>query len=345
MTKTFNITWTAPASQGSSNITDHDVSYTPANGTETIVATGSALSSYTLSGLTDNEYYTVKVRAKNAIGNGQWSASVVQQAIISQGGGWDVSGAAFAQSYNPSISSPTSVKFRSDGTALYVQDAGTVKQYSMSTAYDISTATFSSSYSLTNASYQNQGFCFADSGSKLFTIFNNNGYGLRIFDYNLSTAWDVSTASLIGQYGYLPSSTGLYNVTGIDMKNDGTELYLSRGDGSNSIVYQYSLGTPYNTASGVTFAGSFSVASQDTTAEDVQLKSDDGTKMFVLGSSGDAVYEYDLSTAWDITSATYSQAFSVTAKDTSPLGLAFSSAGTEMLVCGSSSGQVHKYTL
>ena len=44
---------------------------------------------------------------------------------------------------------------------------------------------------------------------------------------------------------------------------------------------------------------SFSVASQETVPRDVAFK-DDGTKMFLIGQTGDDVNEYALSTAWDI---------------------------------------------
>jgi len=43
-----------------------------------------------------------------------------------------------------------------------------------------------------------------------------------------------------------------------------------------------------------TFVGSFSVAAQDTTPQGLAF-SPDGTKMFVVGLSGDAVYEYIIS--------------------------------------------------
>jgi hypothetical protein len=40
----------------------------------------------------------------------------------------------------------------------------------------------------------------------------------------------------------------------------------------------------------------------------------------LLGFSGDDVNEYDLSTAWDISTASYLQNFSVIAQETSPQG-------------------------
>jgi sugar lactone lactonase YvrE len=337
------MTWTAPTSQGVSNITSHEVSYTPNNGTETIVDTASTLSSYNLSGLTDNEFYTVKVRAKNAIGFGPWSASVLQQAVISGSGSWDIGSGTFSQSFNPSIAGPTSLALSSDGSLLYVQDYSTIYQFAMSTAYDLTTASSSTSYTLSNGN-ENDGFCFGGSGLKLLSLFPNTGNGIRVFVYNLGTAWDVSTASSAGLNAYLPSSSSVYDNKGIAVKPDGTELYVVSSDGSNSTVHQWTMGTAFNTASGVTAAGSFSVASQDNTAEDVAFK-DDGTKMYVIGGQSDSIHQYDLSTAWDVTSATYSKSLNISAKDTLPLGLAFAADGASLFICGDSSDEVHKYTV
>ena len=275
--------------------------------------------------------------------NAVTAAYLGSTSVFSAASGWDISGAVYSQSYNPSISGPTSLALSSDGTQLYVQDWNTIYQFAMSTAYDLTTASSSTSYTLSNGN-ENDGFCFGGSGLKLLSLFPNIGNGIRVFVYNLGTAWDVSTASSAGLNAYLPSSSSIYDNKGVAVKPDGTELYVVSSDGSNSTVHQWTMSTAFNTASGVTAAGSFSVASQDNTAEDVAFK-DDGTKMYVIGGQNDSVCEYDLSTAWDVTSATYLQTLSISAKDTLPLGLAFASDGTSLFICGDSSDQVHKYTL
>lgn len=88
----------------------------------------------------------------------------------------------------------------------------------------------------------------------------------------------------------------------------------------------------------------YSVTAQETAPTCVFFK-DDGTKMYTAGSVGDSVYEYNLSTAWDITTSSYVQSFSVAAKETVPLGLFFKPDGTKMYVCGNASDSVHEYSL
>ena len=66
----------------------------------------------------------------------------------------------------------------------------------------------------------------------------------------------------------------------------------------------------------------FNVAGQETYPTGVAFNTD-GTKMFVIGYSGDDVNEYTLSTAFDVSTASFVDAFSVAAQETAPQGVAF----------------------
>ena len=82
------------------------------------------------------------------------------------------------------------------------------------------------------------------------------------------------------------------------------------------------------------FVTSFSVADYDTSPQGLTFNSD-GTKMFVIGNGGNknSVYEYTLSTAFDISTATYDDvSFSVSSEVTIATDLTFNSDGTKMFV-------------
>jgi hypothetical protein len=95
-----------------------------------------------------------------------------------------------------------------------------------------------------------------------------------------------------------------------------------------------------------------SVTTEDLNPQELFFK-DDGTKMFIVGSTGDRVYEYALGTAWDVSSAGFTTFFSVATQDTSPVGLFFRPNGLNMYVSGqtgvaplfASGDYVHQYTL
>lgn len=69
------LSWTAPASAGSSAITGYTVEYTPSGGSAQTVSTGSTSASYTLTGLTNGTAYTVRVAGVSAVGTGTYTAS------------------------------------------------------------------------------------------------------------------------------------------------------------------------------------------------------------------------------------------------------------------------------
>ncbi|MBA7589123.1 hypothetical protein ES708_31198 [subsurface metagenome] len=50
------------------------------------------------------------------------------------------------------------------------------------------------------------------------------------------------------------------------------------------------------------------VSGQDTSPNGVFFKPD-GTKMYIMGYATDTVYQYSLSTAWDVSTATYDAKF------------------------------------
>ena len=69
------LSWTAPASAGSSAITGYTVEYTPSGGSPTTVSTGSTATSYTITSLTNGTAYTARVAAVNAAGTGSYTAA------------------------------------------------------------------------------------------------------------------------------------------------------------------------------------------------------------------------------------------------------------------------------
>ena len=70
-----------------------------------------------------------------------------------------------------------------------------------------------------------------------------------------------------------------------------------------------------------------------------------GKKMFVAGNQGNDINEYTLATAWDVSSASFVDSFSVASQDTDPRGVAFSNNGQKMFVVGHDSDAVYEYTL
>ncbi len=218
---------------------------------------------------------------------------------------WDLSTASYAsKSFSTSDeNTPRDFTFNNDGTKIYYVGSGsdTVYQYSLSTAYDISTAsTDNKSLSIASQAGTPTGVELKSDGTKLYI---SDGSTDAIYQYSLSTAFDVSTGSY-DNVSFSFSSQGT-NTQSIFFSPDGTSLFVCDTASSNDTVYKYSLSTAWD-ASTLSYANeSFSLAGQDDPFG-VAFKSD-GTKMYMVGVTNDTIYQYSTGTdtTLDISSGTY----------------------------------------
>lgn len=194
----------------------------------------------------------------------------------------------------------TSLVFKPDGTKAYFIDAiaDEVQEYDLSTANDISTATHGGVYDPTSETGSVAwGLAFNDTGSKMYV-----GSSSAAYQYSLSTNWDITTASYDSVSLSLTAATG----RAFSFGDSGSKLYQSGTTGSDAI-YQYNLSTPYDLSTGSYASKSFDVQTEVGTRfgnGSTCAFSSDGLKVWVI-LLDDALYELDLSTAWDISTASY----------------------------------------
>jgi len=66
--------------------------------------------------------------------------------------------------------------------------------------------------------------------------------------------------------------------------------------------------------------------------------------VLVVGSTNDRVYQYNLTTAWDISTASYSgKSLSVSTQESVPHGIALSLDDSKLFVVGTSTDTVYTY--
>jgi len=232
---------------------------------------------------------------------------------------------------------PAGLAFSEDGTRFYVTGTAgdDINEYSLSTAWDITSATFVQAFLVQTQDNLPQDVFFGDSGSKMFVVGTQND---SVYRYDLSTAYDVSTASYVSTFSVATQNT---TPSGLFFKADGTKMYVV-GQTSPQSIYQYTLSTAWDITSAV-FTSSFSVSGQEIFPKNIFF-SPDGTKLFNPGGAGDDVNEYDLSTSWDISTASFLRSFSVASQETSPTGLWFKSDGSKMYVMGSATDTIYQYS-
>jgi len=205
--------------------------------------------------------------------------------------------------------------------------------------------TLSVSYSLSNASYDNQsldvsgedtspmGVAFNGDGTKMFMTGDSND---SVYSYNLSTAYDLGSASYNQSFNVGGESTLSKSLT---FNGDGTKMFIIGN--FDEKVYSYDLSTAYDLSS-ASYNQSFAISGEDGEPRGVVFNGD-GTKMFIMGGYTESVYSYDLSTAYDLSSASYNQSFDVSGEDSESTDVTFNGNGTKMFIMGEANDSVNSY--
>jgi hypothetical protein len=230
--------------------------------------------------------------------------------------------------------------FRDDGTRMFVvgSNSDTVFQYNLGTAWDVTTATYTTGNALSIAAQDTAAgdIYFKPDGLAFYLLGDTNN---SVFQYTISTPWTINT----GAYASKSFSVAAQETSpsGLWFRPDGSTMYVL-GSASDS-VHQYSLGTAWDVTT-ATFVRSFSVAAEDTVPASLVFNPT-GTSFYITGTSGDNVYQYNLSTAWDISTSVFvPNPFHVGFQENTPTGLFIDfAADNRAYVAGSSTDLVNQY--
>lgn len=256
---------------------------------------------------------------------------------------WDISSAVYNSATSgsglPSVVS--GVSLNPDGTKMFLgRDSYSkrINEYSLSTAYDISTATYVLGKNLSKF----------DHGA----VYENNGSSVLFYGSNGMAIEHLETPYTMPLEAYL-YSTVLPSGDALDIRvgNNDSKVYVSSTSG---YIYQYSNGD--NTSVGLAYDNK----SLDVSAH-MNVNSTDGGRFCISGQgtkivhlSGNTVKQWALSTAWDISTATLDGSYSLPSLPTIPNTnylrgvLAYATDGSQLYVffgVSESVGALYVYNL
>jgi len=272
--------------------------------------------------------------------NAKWQYSYVASADNL----FDLSDAVYVKkSFNVTSKESTlrSVAFNNDGTTMFIvgTDSDTVFQYRLAIKFDVSTAIYSSkSFSVSSQETEPFDLAFNNDGTTMFIV---GGASDTVFQYTLSIGFDVSTASYASKSFSVASQE--IEPSCVVFNNDGTSMFIVGFVGDS--VFQYTLSTGFDVSTASYSSKSFSVVSQESAPRSVAFNND-GTTMFIVGTDDPKVFQYTLSTGFDVSTASYaSKSFSVSSQEPRPNGIAFNNNGTSMFIVGTDIDTVFQYAL
>jgi len=174
-----------------------------------------------------------------------------------------------------------------------------------------------------------------NSGLKMFILGNQSD---EVNEYTLSVPFDVSSASFVDSFSIASEDD---KPSGMAFSKSGLKMFILGNQGDD--VNEYTLSVPFDVSS-ASFVDSFSVASEESSPSGIAF-SKSGEKMFIVGANGDDVIEYTLTTAWDVSTASFVDSFSVKSEDAGPNGIAFSKSGKKMFIAGNITDSILEYKL
>lgn len=200
----------------------------------------------------------------------------------------------------------TGIRFDSTGTKMYLVGASTptVYQFTLGTAWNLDTAVYTkkATVSVTQTSSNFEDLYFNSSGTKLYIL--NSGADL-VMQYSLSTPWEIDTVNYYREATFAVSTqeTAPYAMF---FNPAGTVLYICGSIGDD--INQYTVSTPWDLGSTVTYQKVSTTVTQEGTPTGIAF-STSGDRLYVIGTTSDAVHQYSLTTAYDVGAITYQKSF------------------------------------
>jgi len=254
---------------------------------------------------------------------------------------WNFNGAT-SNAANLSISAfslnPGGLDISPTGDKILIPDSSYIYQVDLKNPWENTTGSLEAAFLSTSYASSPRGIALSGDGSRMYTISQSDD---KVYTFSLPDSGSfILRPSNISNLPYLLNFDT--TITGLKFSPTGNSLYLVGSTGDN--VYQLSLSEPWNTKTLYSTNKRFNVTTQEGTPTDLTF-STDGTKMYIIGSAGDEVNEYSLSTPWDISTASFVGLFSVSTQDNSPEAISFKPDGTRMYIVGNQKDNVSQYTL
>ena len=211
-----------------------------------------------------------------------------------------------------------------------------VNEYKLGTAFDISTAEFEDNFSTKSEDSQSRDVKFNHDGTKMFVLGQIN---VAVCEYTLSIGFDLSsTVTFIDCKSLSPVGF----VEELAFNPDGTKMFVLDNTGNDVNEFKLTTGFDVSTAS---YVRTFSVNTQENDPTGFAFTYG-GTKMFVTGWTSDDVNEYKLTTAFDISTATFVDSYAIAnSVENKPSSLTFSADASKMFILGRENNKVYEYSL
>ena len=163
----------------------------------------------------------------------------------------------------------------------------------------------------------------------------------NVDEYALSTGFALSTASFTDSFDVSTQEGAPY---GLAFNNEGTKMYVVGWNGDDVNEYTLTTGFDVSTAS---YSQNFSTEGTGRSNPSAVQFNADGTFMYTIqGDTNPRIQEYALTTAFDISTASYTErVFDLTGEENRARGFCFSNNHSQLFVTGWRGDDINAYTV
>jgi len=215
------------------------------------------------------------------------------------------------------------------------QNNANVNSQTLGAKYDIATASATDTINSQDGKPQEVAL------NKDQTVLYELGTGTnKLFQSNLSTPADLSTASLNGSLD-LAATANTSAAQGLAFSGSGSKLFVT--DNANKEFQQWTLSTAFDVST-ASFDGAFNYSGQTNSIVDISFNAD-GTLLFGLSNGNDIIIEFQLSTPFTVTSGVSVGQTTSSLSSGGEQGMMFSADGKKYFECDRGSANINQGSL
>jgi hypothetical protein len=173
------------------------------------------------------------------------------------------------------------------GVAPLIASGDYVHEYSLSTAWTVSSAGYTTSFNITQDTAPG-GVTFGDSGSKMYVV---GSTGDAVYQYSLSTPYSLASGVT---YDNISLALGTLETTPTDISFNSTGTVLWVVGSTNDRIYEFRLGTAWDISTAV-FYDDVYIGFNEITVTGLQVIPEQNVA-YIVGSNSDTVFQYSTNT-------------------------------------------------